>query len=162
MPVKIVESLLTESEHKTEKTPGQWRFHSIMQLNSVLIYLSMPQSIPLIPPFHIPLFSSADLASQHSSSFCLFTIIAPYHVSLSMPAFLTPCITLAPIGTIGLLPITRHSQREESVCHSRLMPCSQTDQLLLVWNLSLLWRSPDREVMLSQIIANQVVLPRKL
>ncbi len=122
----------------------------------------MPHSIPLIPS-HIPLLSSADPASQHSPSFCPFTSIPPYPVPPSMPASLTPCITLAAIGTaVGLLPSAGRPPRGESVCHSRLMPCSLTDQLPLVWNLSLLWRGPDRGVMLSRLIATQVVWPGKL
>lgn len=104
----------------------------------------MQHSIALIPP-RIPLFSPADPASQHSPSFCPFTSIPPYPVPPSMPASLTPCITLAAIGSaVGPLPSAGRPPRGESVCHSRLMPCSLTDQLLLVWNLSPLWRGPDR------------------
>lgn len=120
----------------------------------------MPHSIPLIPS-HIPLLSSADPASE--LLLCLFTPVPPYLVPPSMLAPLTPNITLAAMGTApGLLPSIQRPPRGESMCHSRLMPCPLTDQLPLVWNLSVLWHGPDREVMLSRLIATEVVRPGKL
>lgn len=75
-----------------------------------------------------------------------------------MPAPLTPYITLAATGSAaGLLPSAGRPPKGESVCHSRLMPCSLTDHLPLVWNLSVLWHGPDREVMRSCLVATQVV-----
>lgn len=118
----------------------------------------MPHSISLILA-HIPLFCwSSILAAQHPPSVSPLTSIPPYSVPPSMPAPLTPCISLAAMGTVvGRLPSAGRPPRGESVCHSRLMPCSLTNLLLLVWNPSVLWRGPDREVMLSQLIATQVV-----
>lgn len=46
-------------------------------------------------------------------------------------------------------------------CHSRLMPCSQTDQLPLVLNLPLLWHGWNRQVMPSWHIAKMACLARE-
>lgn len=114
-------------------------------------------------PSHIPLLSCADPASQHPPSFSPFTSMPPYPIPPSMPAPLTPSITLAVLGiAVGWLPSAGRPPRGESVCHSRLMPCSLTDQLLPVLSWSVLWRGPDRKVMLSRLIAPQVVWPGKL
>lgn len=75
-----------------------------------------------------------------------------------MPAPLTSYITLSAIVVaVGPIPSTGRPPRGESICHSRLMPCSLTDQLPLARNPSVPWHDPDREVMLFQVIATQVV-----
>lgn len=105
-----VVSLSSDSEGTTGEGPADEDFTPISnsascQPNSNLVLIcSVPHSIPLFLS-HISFLSSADPASQHSSSFCPFTSIAPYPVLPPMPAPLTPCITLAATGTaVGRLP----------------------------------------------------------
>lgn len=120
----------------------------------------MPHSIPLIPS-HIPLLSSADPASE--------LLLLSVHPNPTIPC---PSIHASFSDTLHYSSSNGHcswtasqrttSSKGESMCHSRLMPCPLTDQLPLVWNLSVLWHGPDREVMLSRLIATQVVRPGKL
>lgn len=100
--------------------------------------------------------SSVDSASQHS----LYFYYSPNFVLPSMRVPLTSCITLATTSAaVGLIPSAGRPPMGESICHSRLMLFSLTDQLPLVWNLSVPQRGSEREVMLFQLIATQVVQP---